>query len=154
MSAQKRVLEKKNTSRNLVESLEDSLETPQEKKLRIRSLFIVHFSLLVMSLGSSIIFTGVYPYLIQMDPSVVMIEYGIVVAADAAAQMIFAPLFGMWIDKTKTIRYVSLLACVLFSGGNVLYATVGLFNRTSIFGVTVRGVRIWMMMVARWVQTD
>ena len=68
--------------------------------------------------------------------------------------MIFTPSFGMWIDKTKTVRYVSLLACVLFSGGNVLYATVGLFNRSTIFGVTVRGVRIWMMMLARWIETD
>ena len=67
-----------------METLEDSLETPQEKKLCIRLLFIVHFSLLVMSLGSSIIFMGIYPYLIQMDPSVAMIEYGIMVAADAA----------------------------------------------------------------------
>ena len=128
-----------------------SLETPQEKKLRIRSLFIVHFSLLVASLGSSIIFTGVYPYLVQMDPSVAMIEYGVVVAADAAAQMIFAPLFGMWIDRMKMIRPVALICCFLFCGGNVMYALVGLFDRDHLGPWELRGTRIWVMMVARFI---
>jgi hypothetical protein len=32
-------------------------------RARIRSLFIVHFSMLILSLGTSIIFTGVWPYL-------------------------------------------------------------------------------------------
>ena len=31
---------------------------------RIRSLFIVHTSMFIMALGSSIIFTGIWPYLI------------------------------------------------------------------------------------------
>ncbi len=30
---------------------------------RLRSLFIVHISMLVLSLGSSIIYTGIWPYL-------------------------------------------------------------------------------------------
>jgi ceroid-lipofuscinosis MFS transporter 7 len=157
MSAQEKVqgatLKKRKASTNLdvFASLEDSLETPQEKKVRLRSIFVVHFSLLVASLGSSIIFTGVYPYLIQMDPSVAMIEYGIVVAADAAAQMIFAPLFGAWVDRIKTVRPVFLICCTLFCAGNVLYAMVGMFHRNHIFGVEIRGSRIWVMLVARFV---
>jgi len=142
---------KRKASNNLISSLEDSLETPQEKKARIRSLFIVHISMLVVSLGSSIIYTGVYPYLYQMDPGVRMIEYGIVVAADAAAQMIFSPLFGILIDRIKTVRPVALLCCFLFCAGNVLYAMVGLFDRSKLFGLDVRGTRIWMMMLARFI---
>lgn len=138
------------TSSNLA-SLEESLETPQEKKQRIRSLFIVHFSLLVASLGSSIIFTGVYPYLVQMDPTVSLIEYGIVVAADAAAQMIFSPLFGILIDRIKTIRPIALVCCSLFCLGNVMYALVGMFDRYYLGGLEVRGLRIWAMIVARFV---
>jgi hypothetical protein len=30
---------------------------------RVRSLFIVHISMLILSLGSSIIYTGIWPYL-------------------------------------------------------------------------------------------
>ena len=35
----------------------------------------------------------------QLDANVDLIEYGLVVSADAAAQMIAAPLFGLIIDK-------------------------------------------------------
>ena len=40
-----------------------NLETKSEKKARIFSLFIVHLYVFVCSLGISIIFTGVQPYL-------------------------------------------------------------------------------------------
>jgi ceroid-lipofuscinosis MFS transporter 7 len=41
----------------------DSLETPQEKKERIISIRIIYFTMFLMSLGFSIILTGVWPYL-------------------------------------------------------------------------------------------
>ena len=56
----------KDNLKNLNASLEESLESPGEKKKRIISLFIVHLSILVMSLGSSMLTTGVYPYLISV----------------------------------------------------------------------------------------
>lgn len=142
------VLKKRKASTNLdiFTSLEDSLETQDEKKIRMRSLYVAHFSLLIMSLGSSIILTGVYPYLVQLDPYVTMIEYGIVVACDAAAQMIFAPLFGMLVDRTKTVRPIALLCCLTFSGGNIMYALVGLFDRSS-----GSRIRVYMLMVARFI---
>jgi hypothetical protein len=34
-----------------------------DRRSRIRSLYIVHVSMLIFSLGNSIIFTGVWPYL-------------------------------------------------------------------------------------------
>jgi len=136
---------------NLVNSMETSLETPNEKKLRIRSLYIVHLSMMVVSLGSSIIFTGVYPYLISLDPRVLMVEYGIVVAADAAAQMIFSPLFGILIDKIKRIRPIALACCALFCVGNILYALIGAFNRNDLFGASLNKNRVWVMLFARFV---
>ena len=112
----------------------------------MRSLYVAHFSLLIMSLGSSIILTGVYPYLVKLDPRVTMLEYGVVVASDAAAQMVFAPLFGMIVDRTKTVRLIALLCCLTFTGGNVLYALVGLFDRSS-----GSGIRVYIMMLARFI---
>ena len=38
-----------------------------DHKARVRSLFVVHTAILVYSLGTSIIFTGVYPYLILVS---------------------------------------------------------------------------------------
>ena len=151
MSAQEKTqgaLKKRKASTNLdiFTSLEDSLETQDEKRTRMRSLYVAHFSLLIMSLGSSIILTGVYPYLVQLDPFVTMLEYGVVVACDAAAQGIFAPLFGMIVDRTKTVRLIALLCCLTFSGGNVLYALVGLFDRSS-----GSKIRVYITMLARFI---
>ena len=36
------------------------------RKPRIRSLFIVHIAMLILSLGSSIIYTGVWPYIVAV----------------------------------------------------------------------------------------
>lgn len=41
----------------------DGLETPQEKKERMMSIRIIYFTMFLMSLGFSIILTGVWPYL-------------------------------------------------------------------------------------------
>ena len=68
MSAAEKVKMKENqATENLMTSLEKSLETPTERKKRMISLYIVHLSMLVVSLGSSIIFTGVYPYLLSVS---------------------------------------------------------------------------------------
>ena len=44
----------------------DALETPEERKLRIRGLWICHVVTFVFSLSFSIVFTGVFPYLQQV----------------------------------------------------------------------------------------
>ena len=44
----------------------DALETPEERKLRIRGLWICHVVTFVFSLSFSIVFTGVFPYMQQV----------------------------------------------------------------------------------------
>jgi len=153
MSAAEKVRMKDQATERQLSSMEKSLETPAERKKRIISLYIVHLSMLVVSLGSSIIFTGVYPYLLSLDPNVNMVEYSVVVVSDAAAQMVCAPLFGIIIDRIKTVRPVALLCCALFCGGNVFYALVGAFDRNALFGKEFKTfkVRLWMMVISRFV---
>ena len=51
------------------------MESTQARNKRIRSLFIVHTSMLIFSVGGSIIVTGLWPYLqavsVQLSISVV-----------------------------------------------------------------------------------
>ena len=58
---------KQEQSEDLMKSLEDSLESPGEKKKRIISLYIVHLSMLVMAMGNGILITGIYPYIISVS---------------------------------------------------------------------------------------
>lgn len=64
-----------------------------------------------------------------MDSSVALDQYGYVVAADALAQIIFAPIFGILADKWKGIRVLSFACGLLFSIGNLLYANISLVPR-------------------------
>lgn len=43
--------------------MDDNLETEQEYRQRWRSIYIIYFTMFLISLGFSIIVTGVWPYL-------------------------------------------------------------------------------------------
>ena len=74
-----------------------------------------------------------------------LIEYGLVVAADAAAQMLLSPLLGVVIDRLKSVRLVCIACSVMFAAGNVFYALLGAFPRGDV------KIRVWMMFVARFI---
>ena len=60
-------LEDEGDSAQNVKRSEDPIgEDPSERKSRMRSIYIIHFAMLIFSLGFSIILTGVYPYLKQV----------------------------------------------------------------------------------------
>lgn len=52
-----------------------ALETPEERKLRLRSLWICHIVTFVFSLSFSIVFTGVFPYLQQVKHFLKHVHY-------------------------------------------------------------------------------
>ena len=45
------------------------LETPQERRERWRSVYVIYFTMFQMSLGFSIVLTGVWPYLDKVSPA-------------------------------------------------------------------------------------
>lgn len=48
----------------------DDLETDQQYKERWRSIYIIYFTMFLISLGFSIIVTGVWPYLDEVSADV------------------------------------------------------------------------------------
>ncbi len=75
-------------------------------------------------------------------------EYGLVVAADAFAQMIFSPLFGYIADKLHQIRIVAIVCSVLFISGNAFYSLLSLIPREVSW---MNKPRLWFMLIARLV---
>ena len=67
--------ENKKSQAGLVTSLEASLETPAEKKKRLISLFLTHFSMLLSGFGNSIIYIGMYPYIVAVRAVISHISY-------------------------------------------------------------------------------
>ena len=54
-------------SKNMVTSLEQSLETATEKRRRIISVFVCHISMFLSGFGNSLIYIGMYPYLLSVS---------------------------------------------------------------------------------------
>lgn len=50
-----------------VGGVEDALETAQERRQRWRSVYVIYFTMFQMSLGFSIVLTGVWPYLDKVN---------------------------------------------------------------------------------------
>lgn len=52
-----------NANEDVEENAKQILETDDEKKTRLLSLRIIYFTMFLMTLGFSIILTGIWPYL-------------------------------------------------------------------------------------------
>ncbi|XP_066596400.1 major facilitator superfamily domain-containing protein 8 [Prorops nasuta] len=102
--------------------MDDELETASERRQRWKSIYIIYFTMFLMSLGFSIILTGVWPYLDKLDPTAGKEFMGYVVAANPLAQMLFSPLLGWWGNKRGSVRLPLLITLALFTLASALYS--------------------------------
>ncbi|XP_076752228.1 CLN7/MFS domain-containing 8 isoform X2 [Xylocopa sonorina] len=104
--------------------VDDDLETVSERKERWRSIYVIYFTMFLMSLGFSIILTGVWPYLDKLDSTAGKEFMGYIVAANPLGQMLFSPLLGWWGDKRKSIRVPLLSTLALFTLASGMYSVL------------------------------
>lgn len=109
--------------RNII-PVDDELETVDERKERWRSIYAIYFTMFLMSLGFSIILTGVWPYLDKLDKDAGKEFMGYVVAANPLGQMLFSPLVGWWGDRRGSIRLPLLSTLALFTFASGLYSVL------------------------------
>ncbi|XP_049298806.1 major facilitator superfamily domain-containing protein 8-like isoform X1 [Anopheles funestus] len=107
--------------------LDDGLETATEYTERWTSVRIIYYTMFLMSLGFSIILTGVWPYLDKLDPHAGKEFLGWIVGANPVGQMIFSPLVGWWGNRLGSIRLPLLCSLALFSIASGIYACLELF---------------------------
>ncbi|XP_043865374.1 major facilitator superfamily domain-containing protein 8 [Drosophila mojavensis] len=122
-------------ARNQTTELDDDLETLEEYTQRWRSVRVIYFTMFLMALGFSIILTGIWPFLSELDPTAGKEFMGLIVAANPLGQMIFSPIFGRWGNKLGTIRLPLLISLALFSVASALYSSLELVNN----------VKYWML---------
>ncbi|SPP77519.1 major facilitator superfamily domain-containing protein 8 isoform X1 [Drosophila guanche] len=113
-------------TKRLPEDVDDGLETLEEYKQRWRSVRIIYFTMFLMALGFSIIITGIWPYLVKLDPNAGKEFMGLIVAANPLGQMIFSPIFGWWGNKLGTIRLPLLISLALFTVASGMYSSLEL----------------------------
>ncbi|VEN62334.1 unnamed protein product [Callosobruchus maculatus] len=108
-------------------TLNDDLETPQQYRERWRSIYIIYFTMFLISLGFSIIVTGVWPYLDKLDPTAGKEFMGFIVAANPFAQMVFSPVVGWWSNRLGSIRIPLIMSLVVFSIASSTYSSLEIF---------------------------
>jgi ceroid-lipofuscinosis MFS transporter 7 len=82
----------------------------------------------LISLGFSIIVTGVWPYLDKLDPTAGKEFMGYIVAANPFGQMLFSPLVGWWSNRLGSIRLPLLVSLALFTLSSGIYSSLELFD--------------------------
>ncbi|XP_023023501.2 CLN7/MFS domain-containing 8 [Leptinotarsa decemlineata] len=108
-------------------NFQDNLESPQEYRERWRSIYIIYFTMFLISLGFSIIVTGVWPYLDKLDPTAGKEFMGFVVAANPFGQMLFSPLVGWWSNRLGSIRMPLIFSLAVFTITSAMYSSLELF---------------------------
>ncbi|XP_076065497.1 major facilitator superfamily domain-containing protein 8-like isoform X2 [Oratosquilla oratoria] len=104
-----------------------SLETKSERRRRKISHWVAYSTMFVMSIGFSIVLTGVWPYLKELDNTSTKEFLGWVVAANPLGQMLASPFLGYWGNKAGSIRIPCLVTVICFVFGNVLYCLLKIF---------------------------
>jgi len=120
-------------------------ESKRDRKARYRSLYIVHTSALVFSLGFSIVLTGILPYLrrlTKMQDEALLEVFGWMVAINPLGQMIFSPLLGWLSTKIGKIRPVMIASCLVYIAGSLTYSCLSLMPATD------NGRPRWTLMLA------
>ncbi|KAJ2951313.1 hypothetical protein O0L34_g5715 [Tuta absoluta] len=102
------------------------LESAQDKRERWRSVYIIYFTMFQMSLGFSIVLTGVWPYLDKLEPGTNKENLGIAVGANPLGQLLFSPLFGLWANRASSARAPLLASLALFVVASGLYSQLHL----------------------------
>lgn len=106
----------------------DHLETVAEQRQRWASIRIMYFTVFLMSLGFSIVLTGLWPYLRQLDKTATKDFMGFVVAAHPFSQMLFSPLVGWWGNKLGKIRLPLITTIVVFIFASSIYSSIEVFE--------------------------
>jgi len=99
-------------------------QTPSEKRQRRLSLIIINVVGFLSSLGYSIILTGAYPYLLQVDADGDKKFLGWVVAANPIGQLLSAPVVGWLSNRWNSVRWLCIFTNLLSSGGFIIYASL------------------------------
>ncbi|XP_068798144.1 major facilitator superfamily domain-containing protein 8 isoform X2 [Struthio camelus] len=101
----------------------DVLETQEHYKSRWRSIWIMHLTMFLSSVGFSIVVMSVWPYLQKIDPTADASFLGWIIASYSIGQMVASPLFGFW-SNYRPRREPLVVSTIISVAANCLYAYV------------------------------
>lgn len=123
------------------------LETKEDRRKRLMSIYIAHAGAFVYGLAFSIVITAVFPYLRELMPTEneenLLANYGLLVAINPIGQTIFSPIMGWIVAKFKNLQLVLIVSALTFIAGNILYSIVTVLTANE-------EARFWILFTARF----
>nr|XP_013807190.1 PREDICTED: major facilitator superfamily domain-containing protein 8 isoform X4 [Apteryx mantelli mantelli] len=101
----------------------DVVESQEHYKSRWRSIWIMHLTMFLSSVGFSIVVMSVWPYLQKIDSTADASFLGWIIASYSIGQMVASPLFGLW-SNYRPRREPLVVSTVISVAANCLYAYV------------------------------
>ncbi|VDL87666.1 unnamed protein product [Nippostrongylus brasiliensis] len=87
----------------------------------------------------SIFFPTLWPFLNKVDPTASETFFGIITAAFSVGQGLASPIFGFWMNRSKSVRWPMICGITVMIVSNVIFCFVEAFKEKE---------RRWVMMVA------
>lgn len=139
--ARRSTLSREPTLRSISGSISAKIDEPPEQETSWRSIYLLTAICMFCGVQFSIFFPTLWPFLNTVDPTASETFFGIITAAFSVGQGIASPVFGFWMNRSKSVRQPLICGIVVMIFSNIIFCFVEAFKEKD---------RRWVMMVARF----
>ncbi|KJH46141.1 transporter, major facilitator family protein [Dictyocaulus viviparus] len=111
-----------------------------DKKTSWRSIYLLTAICMFCGVQFSIYFPSLWPFLNTVDPTASDVFFGIITASYSVGQGIASPLFGLWMNRSKSVRSPLIVGITVMILSNTIFCFVEAFMEKK---------RRWVMLVSR-----
>uniref|UniRef100_A0A0K0CW19 MFS domain-containing protein n=1 Tax=Angiostrongylus cantonensis TaxID=6313 RepID=A0A0K0CW19_ANGCA len=111
------------------------------KETSWKSIYLVTAICMFCGVQFSIYFPTLWPFLKAVDPTTSETFFGIITASFSLGQGMASPIFGFWMNRSKSIRQPLIYGIIIMIVANVIFCFVEAFKQEE---------RRWVMMVSRF----
>ncbi|VDM54741.1 unnamed protein product [Angiostrongylus costaricensis] len=113
----------------------------ENKETSWKSIYLVTAICMFCGVQFSIYFPTLWPFLKTVDPTTSEMFFGIITASFSLGQGMASPIFGFWMNRSKSIRQPLIYGITIMIVANVIFCFVEAFKQEE---------RRWVMMVSRF----
>ncbi|WKY01253.1 hypothetical protein Q1695_015334 [Nippostrongylus brasiliensis] len=129
------------TVKSISSTIAEKKPAAPEVETSWRSIYLLTAICMFCGVQFSIFFPTLWPFLNKVDPTASETFFGIITAAFSVGQGLASPIFGFWMNRSKSVRWPMICGITVMIVSNVIFCFVEAFKEKE---------RRWVMMVARF----
>ncbi|EYC21102.1 hypothetical protein Y032_0020g221 [Ancylostoma ceylanicum] len=139
-TSKRSTVSKKTTVKSISESIGEKSEK-KEAETPWKSIYLLTAICMFCGVQFSIFFPTLWPFLNKVDPTASETFFGVITAAFSVGQGLASPIFGFWMNRSKSVRQPMICGILVMIISNIIFCFVEAFKEKE---------RRWVMMVARF----